>query len=110
MKWVVPLIVFSTLFTSAAQLSLKYGAERLPQLLTNFPLLLGFVLYCLAALMIIVGLKYADLSIVFPALATNFLWVSLISIFILGETLSAINWAGIGFIVAGVSLLGRNNT
>ncbi len=110
MRWVVPLIVFSTLLTSTAQLSLKYGAEKLPQLLTNFPLLLGFILYCLAALLIIIGLKYADLSIVFPTLAANFIWVSLLSIFILGETLTAINWAGIGFIVAGVSLLGRNNT
>ena len=109
MKWPIFLVILSTLLTATAQYFYKIGADRLPELWTNWPLAAGFIIYCTAALFIIISLKYADMSVAFPALATSFVWVSLISVFILNEVLSAVNWAGVGLIVAGVALLGGSS-
>ena len=107
MKPAIFLVLISTLFASVAQVLYKIGAERLPELWTNWPLALGFIIYCLAALLIIIALKFIDMSIVFPLLATSFAWVSLLSVFYLKEVLTAMNWTGVGIIVLGVILLSR---
>ena len=99
------LVVLSTLLTSSAQILYKIGANRLPELWTNWPLILGFVVYCFAALLIIIALKFVDMSVVFPALSTSFVWVSLFSVLFFKEVLSMINWFGVAIIVLGVSIL-----
>jgi drug/metabolite transporter (DMT)-like permease len=106
MKGAIWLVVLSTVLTTAAQLFYKSGAARLPELVSNWPLIAGFVLYCFAALLIIWALRFVELSIVFPLLATSFVWVSLISVFFFGESLSVINWFGVFFIACGVAVVG----
>ncbi len=108
MKKAVLIVILSTIFTSLAQLFLKFGADQLTTVFINWPLFFGVVFYALAALLIIISLKFGDMSVVFPAVAMNFVWVSLLSLFVLGETISIVNWAGVGSIVLGVTLLGRS--
>ncbi len=107
MKAAILIVILSTLLTSLAQFLYKIGADRLPELWTNWPLALGFVVYCFAALLIIVALKFVDMSVVFPALATSFIWVSLISVVFLNESLNSVNWIGVVVIAIGVMLLGK---
>lgn len=106
MKGAVWLVIFSTILTTAAQLFYKSGASRLPEFVSNWPLIVGFVLYCLAALLIIWALRFVELSVVFPLLATSFVWVSLLSVFVFGESLSVINWFGVILIACGVAVVG----
>lgn len=106
MKGAVWLVILSTVLTTAAQLFYKAGASRLPELFFNWPLIVGFVLYCLAALFIIWVLRFVELSVVFPLLATSFVWVSLISVLFFGESLSPINWFGVVLIACGVAVVG----
>lgn len=106
MKGAVWLVIFSTILTTSAQLFYKFGAERLPEVLSNWPLVVGFALYCFAALLIIWALRFVELSVVFPLLATSFVWVSLISVFFFGESLSVINWVGVFLIACGVAVVG----
>lgn len=106
MKGAVWLVILSTILTTAAQLFYKIGASRLPEIVSNWPLVIGFVLYCLAALLIIWALRFVELSVVFPLLATSFVWVSLLSVFIFGESLSVINWFGVFLIACGVAVVG----
>lgn len=95
------LVIFATILTSIAQLLYKLGSTDF----LSWPVLLGFIIYCLAAILIIFALKSADLSFVFPVLSTSFIWVSLLSVFFFNEVLSLINWSGLVLIVLGVMLL-----
>ncbi len=97
------LVIFATILTSIAQLLYKSGANDF----FSWPVILGFVIYCLAAILIILALKSADLSVVFPVLSTSFIWVSVLSVFFFNEVLSVVNWSGLVLIVLGVMLLGK---
>jgi len=104
MKKELILVIVATLLASVAQLFYKQAAASFPAL--SWPLLVGFTLYCMAGLLIIVSLKALEMSTVFPVLATTFVWVGLLAQFILGETATLLNWLGILLIVGGVALVG----
>ena len=68
---------------------------------------LGIVsmLLFLAALMLV--LSWADFSYVLPATASMYAVVPLLSHFILGETVTAVRWIGVGLICVGVGFVGQ---
>jgi len=107
MKGAVLLVILSTLLASVGQVLYKFGANRLPELFTNWPLALGLAIYCVSGILTVVSLRFVELSIIFPLLATSFVWVSFLSVFIFHEVLSVANWLGIGIIVLGVLLLSK---
>jgi len=103
------LVVFSTLFSSFGQLLYKLGVDKLEfniTLLTNYFLILGILLYIIAGVILIIALKFGELSTVYPVYATNYIWVSLLSLYILKEFMTYFKWIGIASIVIGVGLLG----
>lgn len=51
-------------------------------------------------------LSWADYSFVSPASATGYAVVPLLGYLLLGETVTAIRWAGVAFICLGVALVG----
>lgn len=99
------LIVIVTLLTSFGQFFLKQGADLLPMFLT-WQLALGIVLYLIAAGIFLNALRESNVSLLVPILATSFIWVSLLGVFLLGESLTIINWVGVATIVLGVSIVG----
>ncbi|MFH1590739.1 MAG: hypothetical protein ABIC95_02315 [archaeon] len=109
-KWAIGLVLFLTLMTSAAQILWKFGADRLELsvegLLLNVPLIAGIAVYGIAAVLLIIALRGGELSVLYPLIATSYIWVSLLSIFIIGEQMGLLKWSGIGVIVIGVSLIG----
>ena len=52
-------------------------------------------------------LKKADLSLVFPFMALNFVWVTILSSVFLHEPIFWNKWVGIALIVIGVASIGR---
>ena len=108
------LVVFCTLLTASGQLLLKIGTQHLtfdiPSLLSNIPFLAGIVLYGLGAIILIVALKYGELSILYPFIALSFIWVMLLSMHFLHEIVTALNWIGVIFILLGVSFIGKGGT
>ena len=108
------LVVFCTFLTSSGQLLLKVGTQNLSfdllALMTNFPLIMGCVLYGIGAIILIIALKYGDLSVLYPFIALSFVWVMLFSIYFLQEHVSAFNWFGIAAILIGVSLIGKGGS
>jgi drug/metabolite transporter (DMT)-like permease len=70
--------------------------------------LLGLLLYALGALAWIAVLARLDLSIAYPFLALNFVLVTLVSRFFLGESVPALRWLGILVICAGIFLVARS--
>jgi len=109
----IGLMILCTFFTSFGQLFFKMGLNRLEfsllGLITNYVLILGFLFYGVGGTLLIVALKFGELSILYPILALGFVWVNLLSLSILNEQISLIKWMGIIFILFGVSMIGRGS-
>ena len=95
-----------TVTTSFGQLFLKQGADTLPSLLSNTPLLAGILLYGISALLFILALRGGDVSVLIPILATNFIWVALLGMLVLGEPMNTLKWLGMIIVFSGVSVVG----
>ena len=110
-KWAIGGVVFCTLLTSLGQLGWKLGVDSLVLtfvgLITNWPLIIGFIFYGIGSILLILCLKHGELSVLYPFLALSYIWVLLLSIFVLNETVSTINWVGVGSLLVGVSFIGR---
>jgi len=110
--WAIGLVFICTLITSTAQILYKLGANRLSfsnllvSILTNVPLFLGIFLYLVAAAVLLLALKHGELSVLYPIIATSYIWVSILSSYIFGEVINAYKWTGIFFIIVGVTLIG----
>jgi uncharacterized membrane protein len=105
----IMLVIICTILTSTGQILFKYSTSNLGSIhsiITNIPLLAGFIFYGLGAIVLILALREGELSILYPFIALSFVWVALLSIQLFGEHVSLINWLGIVGIIFGVSLIG----
>ncbi|MBZ5619104.1 MAG: EamA family transporter [Acidobacteriia bacterium] len=106
------LLVFScTILGAAAQILMKVGMTRfeptLGSLVTNVPLIAGYVLYGINTLMLVLALRDGELSMLYPIIALTYVWVTLLSYVLLRETPNLYKNIGIATIVLGVGILGR---
>ncbi len=111
----IVLIIICTLFATAAQPLYKIGISRLSlsnsiiSLITeNIAVIAGLFFYGLAAIFLIFALKYGELSMTMPLMATSYIWVFIISIVFLHEKLSAQKLSGTLSIVAGIYLIANS--
>ena len=106
--WTIFTLIIGTGLSSLAQYLLKKGitnAESV-QALVNPSLIIGIILYMVFALIMIIVLKNGELSVLYPIISLGFVWVALISIFLLNERLALFNYGGIFFIIIGISVIG----
>lgn len=110
--WPVALAACCALMGSLAQLLFKLGSSsvhlNLWTWITNFRVLGGMTLYGISAILFIVALKHGNLSVLYPVIATSYVWVAIISFKVLDEPLSIAKWLGIALILGGVMLIVRN--
>src|SRR4051812_43659854 len=107
----VILVFCCTVLGAAAQLLMKVGMAHFnPQpmaLLTNAPLIAGYVLYGINTLMLVLALRDGELSMLYPIIALTYVWVTLLSYLLLAEKSNLYKNIGIATIVIGVAVLGR---
>jgi undecaprenyl phosphate-alpha-L-ara4N flippase subunit ArnE len=107
--WAIGLMVLCTAFTSFAQVFYKMGADKLVfsfmEIITNVPLITGMVLYGLGAIIMIVAFKGGEVSVLYPIVATSYIWVSLLSVYFFNESLNLFKVIGIFVIISGVVLI-----
>lgn len=115
----VLLVFCCTLIGAAAQIIMKIGANRLPHvsvgalmtnpqlILLNYHLMAGISLYGLFTVMLVLALRDGELSILYPVIALNYVWVTLLSLALFHETMNPFKAVGISVIVMGVVVLGR---
>jgi len=106
------LLVFScTVLGAAAQILMKIGMSHfVPEvaaIVTNVPLIAGYVLYGINTLMLVLALREGELSMLYPIIALTYVWVTLLSYLLLGEPANLYKNLGIVTIVIGVAVLGR---
>lgn len=121
------LIMFlCTLTGAAAQMLIKLGTKNIgahvtlvdvvhhPALFFRFgldmignpKLFAGYAMYGVNTFLISIALKGRELSRLYPIIALTFVWVTALSIFVLGEHMNIFRAVGIALIVGGVSILG----
>ena len=75
-------------------------------IITNLRLFCGYCLYGVMTFLMALALKGRELSRLFPIIALTYVWVTILSVFLLGEHMDFFRSIGIAFIVCGVSVLG----
>jgi len=112
--WAILLTLSFTVIISFAQVLYKMASANLSfnplQLITNWQLILGLVLYAIAAIMFIKALKGGELSVLYPLIAVTYIWVSLLSIYFFHEVMTLYKWLGVVTIILGVSFIGIGGT
>ena len=109
--WAVLTLICTTFLTSTAQLLYKFGINSMKSfnfisIITNYYIIGGVLLYVVGGTLMIVSFRGGDVSVLFPTIATGFIWVSFLSVYFLDESMNPLKWAGVLGIVAGIILIG----
>jgi multidrug transporter EmrE-like cation transporter len=113
------LLVFAcSLIGAAAQVLMKIGTKGLPPagsfvdtiigIFTNPFLFTGYSLYGISAVLLILALRHAELSILYPVLSLTYVWVAILSVVFFSEAMPPLRIMGIATVVIGVAILGRS--
>jgi multidrug transporter EmrE-like cation transporter len=108
----IGLVFLCTIFGVAAQYFLKTSASSLQsgQLLSaigSVSLWAGLVLYGINTGLLILALRDGELSLLYPVISLTYVWVTIMSVTLLGESMDKTKVAGIALICMGVAFLGR---
>lgn len=98
------------LLTSYAHVFWKFIAPRpFIEILLSWQLWAGFFLLALGAAILITAFKHGDVSVLFPILATSYIWVTLLSYYHFGETITTYKWIGVAGVFIGITILGKGS-
>lgn len=108
--WAALLVLFTTLLTSSAQILYKLGSATLSfnimSIITNYYLVGGILLYAVGGTLMILSLRGGEVTVLYPIIATSYIWVSWLSIFFLNEKMNVFKWFGVAFIIFGIISIG----
>jgi multidrug transporter EmrE-like cation transporter len=106
---IILLVLFCAFLGSAGQVFFKLASRELTSSpfswISNWKFILGIFLYAVSAILFVWSLKQGNLSVLYPVIATSYIWVSIFSFFILKEPFPVIKWLGIGLIIAGIIMI-----
>ncbi|MCW4034991.1 MAG: EamA family transporter [Candidatus Bathyarchaeota archaeon] len=110
MDWKILLITaLSAFIGSIGQLEFKRGADNLQfdirSLLTNYHLIAALCVYAISTVLYVYALNKGQLSIIYPIIATSYIWTLFFSKIFLNEQVGIYSWAGVFFIILGVTLI-----
>lgn len=108
---IVLLVLFCAVLGAFGQIFFKLASSdfglNIAGVFKNWKFLVGAFLYASSAILFVYSLKHGNLSILYPLIATSYIWVALLSFLVLREPVSLLNVAGIGLIIAGIVLVVR---
>lgn len=111
----VIMVAAATIVCAAAQILMKLGADYsrahpgLAGLITDIPLVAGYALYALMTVLIVIAFKDGELSVLYPIISLSYVWVTALSYFVFHDSLNTWKMTGLGFIIAGVAVIGRGS-
>jgi uncharacterized membrane protein len=107
-------ILVSAILASVGALFLKKGSKHfrvyfkfrfILDVLKNYILLFGIILYGLSTIVFILALRLGELSVVYPLTSLSYVFVCFLSVYFLRERMNWYKWLGIAFIILGVVLV-----
>ena len=108
--WAALLVLFTTLLTSSAQILWKIGSATLNfdvlSILTNYYIIGGILLYAISGTLLIISFRGGEVSVLYPIIATSYIWVSFLSVKFLGEAMNIFKLSGVMGIITGIILIG----
>lgn len=108
--WSIILVLVAVIIGAVGAVFLKKASQKLKfrfwSLVKNYYLISGFLLYGVSTVLFIIALKWGELSILYPLVATVYIWIAIFSIRFLGESMNKWKWLGIALIIIGVTLIG----
>lgn len=103
--------MLSTFAAAIGQLFWKWSAFdfswSLQGTLGNIPLLVGFLGHGIQLVLLVLAFRDIEVTVAYPIVSLGFVWVFLLSILFLNETVFFINWVGVISIMAGVFFITR---
>ena len=106
------LVVVATLIGTWGALYFKLGADKLTSKILQLEnlkikeLWIAVVCYGVSSIFFLGGLRGGDLSVLYPITSLTYIWVALLSMKVLKETMNSYKWLGIVFILIGVTVIG----
>jgi uncharacterized membrane protein len=108
--WPILCVNIANLFGAAGGLLIKKATKKMSfkisSILFNTQFFLGIALYFIGTAIFIPALKFGELSVLYPFVATTYIWSILFSIKFLNEKMNAFKWIGVLLIICGVSIIG----
>jgi len=115
-------LLTGVLFNAAAQLLLKAGTnvlgvitltrgnwtDQFGRMAVEPHFIGGVACYGISLIVWIIGLSRVPVTIAYPMLSLGYVINAVAAYYLLGESVSASRWLGIGFIVVGVWLVARS--
>lgn len=108
--WAVGLVILAASLGSLGPVYLKKSAKdfslNLKKLIKNRNLIIGLIFYAIGTILFIPALRGGELSILYPLVATTYIWVSFWSVKLLKERMNIFKWLGISVIIVGIAFIG----
>jgi drug/metabolite transporter (DMT)-like permease len=106
----IVMMVFCTALTSFAQVFYKRGSALLSlnliELITNYNLIIGLLMYATAAVIMIIAFKFGEVTVLYPIVTLSYVWVSLLSVYYFNEVMNFYKWSGVLIIIIGIIFIG----
>jgi uncharacterized membrane protein len=108
--WAIGLVLVACIVGAFGPIFLKKASGKislkLKSIIYNKYLIIGIIFYGLSTILFIPALKGGELSVLYPFVATVYIWVSLLSVKMLNEKMNKFKWLGILLIIIGVIFIG----
>lgn len=109
------LMLLCTLFTSTGQIFWKLGVKNasFSNLLSfvNVLFIAGCLFYGVGAILMLIAFKSGELSVLYPIIATSYVWVSLASpLIFLTDKMNVLKWIGVIIILISICILGYGSS
>ena len=93
---------------------MKLGAARIQNgrmldILFNPELWIGYSLYGVSTMLLVLALRKGQLSVLYPVISLTYVWVVILSMYVFKESMNMWKALGLTVIVAGVGMLGRDS-
>lgn len=106
---VLILVIISTLIGAFGSILLKKGSKEFNlnpfKQIKNWKIILGLSLYVVSSIIYIVALKFEKLSIVYPLVSLQYVWISILAQRFLNEKMNKLKWIGITLIMLGITMI-----
>ena len=108
--WAIGLVVLAVVVGSFGPIFLKRSSKTFSlnpfEMIKNYNLILGISFYAFGTVCFIPALKGGELSVLYPLIGLNYIFVAFYSRWMLKEKINFYKWAGMLAILIGVSLIG----
>jgi drug/metabolite transporter (DMT)-like permease len=102
------IVIVSGFLGGLEPIYLKKGSSMIKGFWSIFNryIIIGIIIFWLATGMFIIALRNGELSVLYPLAGLTYVWVSVYSVFLLGEKMTGTKWFGVALVVLGVSFIG----